>query len=105
MANPIQADTQTLERGEGSERPTLIKAQNVTKYFGESSFLDRVFDGEPPVKAVDGVDLHVREAETLGVVGESGCGKSTLGSVLLNLLPSTDGKISFRETTFDEMED
>ncbi|WP_049904846.1 dipeptide ABC transporter ATP-binding protein [Haloferax gibbonsii] len=105
VANPIQADTQTLERGEGSERPTLIKAQNVTKYFGESSFLDRVFDGEPPVKAVDGVDLHVREAETLGVVGESGCGKSTLGSVLLNLLPSTDGKISFRETTFDEMED
>ncbi|MFA0412134.1 oligopeptide ABC transporter ATP-binding protein OppF, partial [Vibrio splendidus] len=28
------------------------------------------------LKAVDGVDVHLYEGETLGVVGESGCGKS-----------------------------
>jgi microcin C transport system ATP-binding protein len=37
------------------------------------------------VKAVDGVDLSLREGHTLGVVGESGSGKTTLGMALLRL--------------------
>jgi peptide/nickel transport system ATP-binding protein len=107
VENPIQAGTQTLDRTTkvDPDQPPLIEAQNVKKHFGESSFLDRVLISEPPVKAVDGVDLHIRESETLGIVGESGCGKSTLGSVLLNLLPATDGEIAFRGTPFDSMDD
>jgi microcin C transport system ATP-binding protein len=46
------------------------------------------------VKAVDGVDVAVREGQTLGVVGESGSGKTTLGLALLRLLPS-QGEIRF----------
>ncbi|WDR04987.1 ABC transporter ATP-binding protein [Devosia rhodophyticola] len=46
------------------------------------------------IKAVDGVDLTVRQGETLGVVGESGSGKSTLGYALLRLL-SSNGRIVF----------
>ena len=45
------------------------------------------------VKAVDGVDLFVLKAETLGVVGESGCGKSTLGKAILRAFALTDGLI------------
>lgn len=45
-------------------------------------------------KAVDDIDVVVREGETLGVVGESGSGKTTLGRALLRLIASK-GKIAF----------
>jgi microcin C transport system ATP-binding protein len=46
------------------------------------------------IKAVDGVDVEVREGQTLGVVGESGSGKTTLGLALLRLI-SSQGRIVF----------
>ena len=39
------------------------------------------------VQAVRGVDLHVDEGETVGIVGESGCGKSVSMLSVLHLLP------------------
>ncbi|SDD17635.1 ABC transporter ATP-binding protein [Niabella drilacis] len=47
-------------------------------------------------KAVDAVSFEIFENETLGLVGESGCGKTTLGRALLQLIPSTSGKIIYR---------
>jgi microcin C transport system ATP-binding protein len=46
------------------------------------------------IKAVDGVDVAVREGQTLGIVGESGSGKTTLGLALMRLI-SSDGRIVF----------
>ena len=45
----------------------------------------------PP--AVDGVDLDIRPAQLVAIVGRSGSGKSTLGRLLLGLYPPTSGRI------------
>jgi branched-chain amino acid transport system ATP-binding protein len=47
------------------------------------------------VTALDGVDLHVREGEVYGVVGQSGAGKSTLMDVLSGLYRPDQGEIRF----------
>ncbi len=47
------------------------------------------------VKAVDGVDLAVPRAGTLGLVGESGSGKTTVGRTILRLIRPTAGDVTF----------
>ncbi|MCK4542667.1 MAG: ATP-binding cassette domain-containing protein, partial [Spirochaetales bacterium] len=41
------------------------------------------------IRAVDGIDLKIKEGETLGLVGESGCGKSTTARAIAQLYPPT----------------
>ena len=41
------------------------------------------------VRAVDKVDLSLRNGERLGLIGETGCGKTVLGMSVVRLLPST----------------
>ena len=43
------------------------------------------------LRAVDGVNLHVGEGETLGLVGESACGKTMTMLSILRLLPQEGG--------------
>jgi len=74
------------------ENHYLLKIRNLHTYF----FLD-----EGVLKAVDGIDLDVREGETLGIVGESGCGKSVTALSILQLVPSPPGKIVKGEIYFE----
>jgi oligopeptide/dipeptide ABC transporter ATP-binding protein len=71
----------------------LLEICNLKKHFPFQKGLFSRVGGT--VFALDGVDLWIKEGETLGLVGESGCGKSTLGKIILRLMEPTEGEVLF----------
>ena len=55
--------------------------------------LSRSFGG---LRAVDGVDLELRQGEILGVIGPNGAGKTTLFSLIAGSLQPTSGEVRMR---------
>jgi len=76
-----------------SNTEKLIEIKNLCKYFHTKKSIFKKDKGI--LKAVDGVSLHIKKGETLGLVGESGCGKTTLGRTLLKLYNPTAGEIFY----------
>ena len=74
----MQTEAPVIEPRLGSEAQIEIKG--VTRRFGD-------------VTALEGLDLHVRPGEVLGVVGPSGCGKSTLLELAAGLQAPDAGSI------------
>ena len=71
----------------------ILKLEGLKVHYPiRSGFWNRVTDN---VKAVDGVDLTIKQGETLGLVGESGSGKSTLGKVIVGLEDMTEGNLVY----------
>src|SRR5437764_1466089 len=62
--------------------PTLIRAENLTKKFGDKT-------------AVDGVSFTVDGGEIYGLLGPNGAGKTTTLSMLSGLLVPDSGRITF----------
>jgi oligopeptide transport system ATP-binding protein len=52
------------------------------------------------IHAVNGVSFHLKEGETLGIVGESGCGKSVTVMSMLHLIPCPPGKVVAGQALF-----
>ena len=89
FARPQHAYTKHLIASEpkGSPPPadakakTILETKDLRVWFPiRRGFLRRTVGH---IKAVDGIDLAVKEGQTLGVVGELGSGKTTLGLAML----------------------
>ena len=97
-SRPALTVTRVLERarrrGKLSDEATLLRVQGLKKYFPVRRGLTQKVVGA--VRAVDGVDLFVREGETLSLVGESGSGKTTTGRLVLRLIEPSAGSVSYR---------
>jgi len=63
-----------------AEPPDLLRVCSVTKSF-------------PGVKALKGVDLHLKAGEVLAVIGENGAGKSTLMKILAGVQDYDEGEV------------
>jgi peptide/nickel transport system ATP-binding protein len=75
-----------------SER--ILEVKGLTKFFEiRSGLLGRVAG---QVRAVDNVDLYVKQGETLALVGESGSGKTTLGRMIVRAIEPTRGQVKLR---------
>jgi ABC-type sugar transport system ATPase subunit len=61
----------------------LLKLENLTKYFGG-------------LTAVDRVSLEIYPGEVVGLVGDNGAGKSTLIKMISGVYPPSEGQIFFK---------
>ena len=52
------------------------------------------------VHALNGIDLELKDGETLGLVGETGAGKTTLAKSIMRLIPNPPGKIEAGDILF-----
>ena len=90
----------TTESSLSEER--LLEVSDLEKHFPiKQGFLKKEVG---QILAVDGVNFHINDGETLGLVGESGCGKTTTARCILRAVDPTNGQILFR-TREDEVVD
>lgn len=77
-----------------TDNSNLIEVRNLKLHFPiEEGIIIKKRVGS--IRAVDGVDFHIRRGETLGLVGESGCGKSTTARAVSQLYKPTAGEVFF----------
>ena len=74
---------------------TIIQTTNLQKVYGM---------GDIQVKALGGVDVHIREGEFVAVMGPSGSGKSTLMNILGCLDRPTSGQYFLADEDVSELD-
>ncbi len=73
------------------DAPIVVEGDDLKVWY---SLNNGLFSANTVLRAVDGVSFHVRQGETLGIVGESGCGKTSLSRAILALVPATEGSVT-----------
>src|SRR2546422_10287853 len=80
-ARPLRARREPVR----VEAPTLLACLGITVRFGG-------------LNALNGVDLHVREGEIVGLIGPNGAGKTTLMECISGFRAVVEGRIEYRGT-------
>jgi len=80
-----------VEETSPAKAEPLLSVSNLTKVFD----IRKGFGKKEKFTAVDNVSFEIPKGTTTAVVGESGSGKSTIAQMVLNLLDSTSGEITF----------
>ncbi|VAW83992.1 Macrolide export ATP-binding/permease protein MacB [hydrothermal vent metagenome] len=75
---------------------TTLEARNLSKHFGK---------GVSEVRAVNDVDISIKQGEMVLIMGPSGSGKTTLLSMLGALLSPTSGKIIIDDTDISSVKE
>ena len=90
-ANEISAkNTEVAVGGAGAPCPTHIRLVDVHKSFGK-------------LVVLDGLNLTIRERESVVILGPSGTGKSVLLKHIVGLLRPDSGEVYFREQRIDTL--
>ena len=74
------SQTMTETAGVADTTGYALQADNITKQFG-------------PVSALNGISMHVKQGEILGILGDNGAGKSTLMKILTGYQQQTSGAL------------
>jgi ABC-2 type transport system ATP-binding protein len=84
----LNATTQANQAPVGDDnRKAVVGCQQLTKVFKDFWMRDRA-------RAVDHLDLVIREHEVFGLLGPNGSGKSTTIKLILGLLKPTSGRVA-----------
>jgi putative ABC transport system ATP-binding protein len=73
---------------------TVVRGENLALHFDAGK-----------TKALNGIDIEIREGEFVAMVGPSGCGKSSLLNLIGTLDTPTSGEIYFRSRPYSTMRD
>ena len=81
-----------LEKTEKSDYLPLLEQKNISNYDIQVKNLSFAYsDDEPSI--IDNLSFHIKDKESVTIVGATGCGKSTLMSLLMGELTPKSGEI------------
>jgi len=83
----------SLSTPAGDNKKAIIKISGLKTWYPIRKGIFKKVHGF--VRAVNGIDLTIKEGQTLALVGESGCGKTSAGKTILRLIQPTGGTVSF----------
>lgn len=76
----------------------MLRLDHVSKVYRVGTF------GGKKLLAVDDVSFDVQDQEVVALIGESGSGKSTIGKMILRLLSTSGGRITFNDVDISTLQ-
>ncbi len=86
-----------------TKTPEVIRPATLAKLEGDVRFEGVRFAYEGGAEALRGIDLHIRPAETVALVGTTGAGKSTFVKLVARFYDATKGRVRIDGIAIEEL--